>query len=78
MMGYAHPMEGWLDDLGPIEGHERKLSSSRNLIYCTYTNPGGTCICMVGSSCTDKTEPGSCEGKIQVLDSHTQIWPQGA
>ena len=36
-MGYAHPMEKCLDDLGTIEGDERNLSSSQVSEYAVLT-----------------------------------------
>ena len=72
-IGYAHPMEGYLKELGPTEVHEIKLYISGKWICCTYTNIGGTCIFMVGFSCTAKKETDSWESKIQVLDSYIKL-----
>jgi hypothetical protein len=75
-LGLVHPMERRQYQLGSPEVHEGRLSRAGSRVCRTGTNIPGACIRMVGAIYSAKEESHYCESKIQVLDSHPQVWDQ--
>ena len=73
-LGIACPMEGWIIELGEVEGFEGfkpdwSSQTCGGQLDCEWTS-----ICMVGSTSAVQMEPDHVKGEVQVLEDDSQVW----